>query len=115
MIKIKNYAGNEIELKVVIGRYPLGGQLYISLMMENEDGEEELYDVVTRNIPEFKPMLSENQTFIPIKEYKSGNETTRALLEQGVLQETPFDIPYNYYRMAIYDVCLDKADEIVSE
>ena len=35
------------------------------------------------------------------------------LMDQGVLIPTSTRFPYNFYTMRVFDVCLDKVDQIV--
>lgn len=110
MIKFTDWSGDIQTLKVQTVKYAEGDQLAVVLLDMND--EESTYSVVSRNLPEYHALLGPNQTFMPLN--AAEHKLTDALVEQGVLIPTDMEIPYNFYTMRIYDICMDQVDDIVT-
>lgn len=110
MIKFTDWSGNIQTLKVQTVKYAEGDQLaVVSLDM---DDDESMYSVVTRNLPEYHALLGPNQTFIPLN--ADEHKLTEALVEEGVLLPTDIVLPYNFHTVQVFDICMDRVDEVVT-
>ena len=110
MIKLTDYMGDVVELEVQITKYLEGGCLAVVLINPTNG---ELYTVLSRNIEEAIPFMSDNQTLIPqADEGEFKHEAVKQLIQQGVLTPTDVKFPYNFYTMELFEVCIEKADSV---
>ena len=107
MIKFKNWMNEVLNLEVRLVKYLEGDQFAVVLV---DPVDEEDYSVITRNIPEAHGFLKPNQTLIP--DNSEDEDLIRVLVEEGVLLPTDICFPYNFYKMRVYDICLEKVDKI---